>query len=103
MVDVTQRMQITVQRLIPKPGNKPPHINENNQKFFALFTTYALTPNTVRALSLVRTTSLRPCSPHRTPIAGTELRKGSLQALLALRYCCTVTPDGPPVARNCPV
>jgi hypothetical protein len=62
----------------------------------------SFTPNTVTSPSPLTATRCFACLPHRTATAGTALRSGSDHALLLFRYCCTVIPDGPPVARYCP-
>jgi len=41
-------------------------------------------------------------SPHRTATPGTATRRGSDHALELFRYCCTVMPVEPAVAKNWP-
>lgn len=63
----------------------------------------SLPPSTETTPSLPTVTSVFASAPHFTATPGALVRRGSDHALDVLRYCCTVTPVAPTVARNCPV
>ena len=63
----------------------------------------SLAPSTETTPSLPTVTSVFASAPHFKATPGALVRRGSDHALEVLRYCCTVTPVAPTVARNCPV
>lgn len=64
---------------------------------------YALVPTTLMTPSPLTATRVLPDSPHRTATAPVALRNGSAHFLPPLAYCWMVRPEGPAVARYCPV
>jgi hypothetical protein len=63
---------------------------------------YALA-STANPPSGVNATTLSALAPHATSFAGVALRMSSLQLLLALVNCCTLTLPVPPIARYMPL